>query len=67
MEYLNPPESFGIFMVVEDNGWILVDHFPRFEDWEGAFVWLDHFKAQNPTVAQFSTLFVDRIETCVTI
>ena len=65
MRHLNPPESFGIFMVVEDNGWILVDRFPRFARWEEAFLWLDQYKAENPTVAPFATLFVDRIETRV--
>ena len=65
MEHLNPSESYGIFLVVEDNGWVLVNHFPRFARWEEAFLWLDQYKAENPMVSQFATYFVDRIETCV--
>ena len=65
MKHLNPPESFAIFMVVEDNRWILVDRFPRFSTWEDAFLWLDRYKAENPGIAPWATLFVDRIETRV--
>ena len=67
MEHLNPPESFGIFMVVPDNGWIMVNHFPRFSTWEDAFLWLDRYKAENPMLPRFATYFVDRISTCDTI